>query len=467
MSVRTRFAPSPTGRLHLGNVRTAVFNWLFARHHGGELVLRIEDTDLERNVDGAEQGVIEDLRWLGIDWDEGPDVGGPCGPYRQSERGDIHAAYARQLWISGQAYPCFATEEGAMGQDRRYSGVYRDLDPSEAQRRVAEGEPHVFRLRTPLDGRVEVTDEIRGVITFPASDIDDFILVRSDGRPTYNFGVVVDDLLMGITHVIRGAGHLSNTPRQLLIWQAFEAAPPTFAHLPDVLSPDGGKLSKRSGAAAVADLREAGVLPEAVVNYLSLLGWSHPDEQEIFTPDELIRAVDLDRVGASDTAFDPDKMRWVAQQQMSRLDDAAFLDGALPVLATAGLETPASGWVAGALRSRLASFGEIRDHLAFLQISDVDRVARFRVGLEEEGEADDPHPLLLAADAAIRALEAWDPESVKGAIVRAGASAAKRGRGLYVPLRLAWTGEAHGPDLAALVASLGYDEAVRRLATLS
>lgn len=462
MNVRTRFAPSPTGRLHLGNVRTAIFNWLFARHHGGAFVLRIEDTDLERNVESAEAGLLEDLRWLGLDWDEGPEVGGPCGPYRQSERAEIHAAHARQLWIGGHVYPCFCGEE-ATGEDRRYPGTCRDLASEAAQARVEAGEPHVLRLRTPDDGEVEVLDEIRGPITFPANDIDDFVIVRSDGRATYNFGVVVDDLLMRISHVIRGAGHLSNTPKQLLLWRALEADPPTFAHLPDVLSPEGGKLSKRSGAAAVADLREAGALPSALINYLSLLGWSHPEEREVLQVDELVASVGLDRVGASDTAFDPEKMRWVGQQHMTALPEEEFLRGVRPRLAVAGVEGEAARWLADALRSRLATFGEIEDHLGFLRISDAEREARRAAGIRSEGIELDVGTLQSAACEALERVEDWNPDTVKPALLEAGRAVGARGRALFVPLRLALTGEAHGPDLATLAAALGRDETLRRL----
>ncbi len=466
MTVRTRFAPSPTGRLHLGNVRTAIFNWLFARHHGGAFVLRIEDTDVERNVPGAEAGVLEDLAWLGLEWDEGPDVGGAHGPYRQSERAELHRAHARQLWISGGAYPCFCGEEVSSGEDRRYSGACRSLEVDVARRRVEAGDAHVLRLRAPDAGEVRVRDEIRGDIIFPAKDIDDFVLVRSDGRTTYNFGVVVDDMLMRITHVIRGAGHLSNTPRQQLLWEAFDAAPPTFAHLPDVLSPGGGKLSKRSGAAAVADLRGEGALPGAIVNYLSLLGWSHPDEREILTVEELIAAVDLDRVGASDTAFDPEKMRWVGQQHMAALEDDVFRAGALPVLADAGLDGAAAVEVASALRGRIATFGELAEHLAYVRLSDGERLARFRAGIAAEDVADGAKEVIGWAASATPRLTSWTRSAVAALIREIGQSAGVGGRNLYIPLRLAWTGEVHGPDLATLVMSLGRDEALRRLETV-
>ncbi|MDT8368349.1 MAG: glutamate--tRNA ligase [Longimicrobiales bacterium] len=463
MTVRTRFAPSPTGRLHLGNVRTAIFNWLFARHHGGAFILRIEDTDLERNLPGAEAGLIEDLRWLGLEWEEGPDVGGPFGPYRQSERGEIHSAHARRLLDRGRAYPCFCTGEESMGEDRRYTGACRDLDRATTRARVDRGEPHLLRLMTPREGVIEVKDEVRGTITFPAKDIDDFVILRADGRATYNFGVVVDDMLMKISHVIRGAGHLSNTPKQVLIWGAFEAPLPCFAHLPDVLAPDGGKLSKRSGAAAVAELRAEGALPQAIVNYLSLLGWSHPEEREILSVDELADAVDLDRVGAADTAFDPEKMRWVGQQQMGALPDPVYFEKARHELQRMGMAGDLVDPLAELLRSRLATFGEIAGHLAFVKRSDEELRDALARGLADEKITADPGPLFAATASHLRDAPEWGPEAVRAAIGGAGHDLGIRGREVYIPLRLAWTGETHGPDLAVLVSALGRSEALRRL----
>ena len=289
--VRTRFAPSPTGELHAGNVRIAVLNWLVARHHHGDFILRIEDTDADRTVAEAEARIMEDLRWLGLDWDEGPDIGGPHAPYRQSERLDRYDQRARELLDAGAAYRCFCTPEAlqqareaarAAGRSPRYPGTCRALSEEEAARRAGT-EEHTLRLRTPDEGEVAVDDVIRGRVTFDASEIGDFVIRRSDGLPTYNFAVVVDDAAMAVSHVIRGAGHLSNTPHQLLVYRALGEPSPTFAHAPTVLGPEGGKLSKRTGARPLRTLREEGLHPDGVVNYLSLLGWSSPSEDEVLT----------------------------------------------------------------------------------------------------------------------------------------------------------------------------------------
>jgi glutamyl-tRNA synthetase len=471
MTVRTRFAPSPTGALHLGNVRAAVFNWLFARRHGGAFVLRLEDTDVERNVPGAEEALMGDLRWLGVEWDEGPDVGGPHGPYRQSERRAHHTAAARELVKRGVAYPCFCPEDAATGTApgdpgyRRYDGHCRSLAPVEAGRRVQGGEPHVIRLAAPVEGAVTAEDAVRGTVSVPAGDVDDFVLLRRDGRPTYNFAVVVDDAAMEITHVIRGAGHLSNTPRQGLIFDALGAERPVFAHLPQVLDPEGGKLSKRSGATSVADYRAAGHLPQALVNYLSLLGWSHPEEEEILETSDLVRAISLERIGASDTAYDPEKLRWVGQQHLARLSLDEVAAGVTPFLAAAG--PPISEWdddarrtAVAALRSRLGTFGEIREHLShFAPAGPTLEAAR------EEIAAEDGARRVVAALA--RRLSnpstEWSTGALKAAVRDVGREMGVRGPALYHPVRLALSGQRSGPDLGSILAVVGRDAAVRRL----
>ena len=376
MTVRTRFAPSPTGRLHLGNVRAAAFNWMFARRHGGAFILRIEDTDVERNVEGGEQGILEDLRWLGLDWDEGPGVDGPHAPYRQSERSAVYAAAVDALVASGDAYPCFCGEgdlESEIGKEgrevRHYFGRCRNLDPAERARRLAHGPPPVIRFAVPQGlTSVEVKDEVFGSISFPTSDIGDFVIRRSDGRVTYNFAVVVDDIDMEITHVIRGVGHLSNTPKQALLFDALERPRPVFAHLPTVLGADGHKLSKRDGAAAVAELRRLGYPADAVLNYLSLLGWSHPEGKEVLSRRELVEAVTLDRVGRSDTQMDPEKLLWISSQHLAWEDAdslaahvALFLDGE-----RFGQAREQWTQVVEALRTRLSTYGGINEHLPIL-----------------------------------------------------------------------------------------------------
>lgn len=459
MSVRTRFAPSPTGALHLGNVRAAVFNWLFARHHRGQFVLRLEDTDVVRNVDGAEQALIDDLRWLGLDWNEGPDVGGEYGPYRQSERSAIYQRAARQLLERATAYRCFCDEDddAASSSDpgdpgyRRYSGRCRTLSSEASQRQVDAGQPFVIRIATPTSGDVVVHDVVRGDIRAPADDVDDFVLLRRDGRPTYNFAVVVDDIEMKISHVIRGSGHLSNTPKQALLFDAFGAERPVFAHLPQVLDPSGGKLSKRAGATSVAEYRAQGHLPEAIVNYLSLLGWSHPEEREVLTRDELVASISLERLGASDTAFDPEKLRWVGQQHMSQLPIAEVEAGVLPELLKAG--PPFSNWQADTLReavevlrSRLGTFGEVHEHLHFFVLSAELQAAH----LPELRAQPTALPVLEGLQRRLQDVE-WNPAGLKEMLKDLGKAENVRGPGLYHPVRWAVTGRTDGPDLARIL----------------
>lgn len=470
--VRTRFAPSPTGSLHLGNVRIAVFNWLFARHHGGRFVLRIEDTDVERNVEAAEEGMLADLRWLGLEWDEGPDVGGPYGPYRQSERAESYHRATERLLERGRAYRCYCTEEelagmrvevSGGGEVLRYAGRCRALTDAERRTFEEEGRRHSVRFALPegLD-EVQVEDEIRGPISFPASDMDDFVILRSDGRPTYNFAVVVDDAAMEITHVIRGAGHLSNTPRQLLLFRALEGEPPRFAHLPTVLSPRGGKLSKREGAAAVAELRERGYLPEGVVNYLSLLGWSSPDGEEVLTPAELAERVSLDRVGAADTVYDPEKLRWMSGQHLARMDLETLVGAVEPFLdrERCPLEDERLAWAVDALRTRLSTLGEIDEHLHLVCPEPGPTLDAARRELREDP---DDRRLLEALRQRLEEAEPWDPEHVGEAVRATGKELGVRGADLFHPVRKALTGSESGPDLGKVLAALGRPEALSRL----
>ena len=319
--IRVRFAPSPTGQLHVGNARTALFNWLLARAEGGTFVLRIEDTDFERSTKDAERTAIDDLRWLGLTWDEGAEVGGPYGPYRQSERLHVYRAHAVELMSKGQAYHCFCSEEDLereryealrSGMPPKYGGRCRGLSKEDAHRRLQNGETAVLRFRVPEEPRdIGWEDVVRGPVSFRSDVIGDFVLLRSDGVPAYNFAVVIDDALMAITHVVRGEDHISNTPRQVLLYEAFGWRPPTFAHVSMVLGPDHSKLSKRHGATSVSEFRETGILPEALANYLALLGWSPGDNEELFPLDELARRFRLADVGKSAGVFDPDKLAWV------------------------------------------------------------------------------------------------------------------------------------------------------------
>ncbi len=471
MTVRTRFAPSPTGRLHLGNVRAAAFNWLLARQSGGAFLLRIEDTDVARNVAGGEAMIIEDLRWLGLDWEEGPDIGGPHGPYRQSERDVSYARAVERLAASGAAYACFCSEEDLedaseeFGEGRtalRYSGRCRALAPSERARRVAAGEPHVIRFAVPEGASVvEIEDEIFGDIAFPTNDIGDFVLRRSDGRVTYNFAVVVDDIEMEITHVVRGVGHLSNTPKQALLFDAFGLPRPVFGHLPTVLGPDGKKLSKRLGATAVAELRSQGYPPDAVLNYLSLLGWSHPEEKEVLTRAELIGAIGLKRVGKSDTQLDPEKLRWVAAQHLafeSLADLTAhvrpFIDLARFPGAVENLEA-----VVDTLRTRLSTYGDINAHLELLFPSSSE-VPEKRRAL---GADPDIRRVLEAVRTRLEGADLWEAVPLDLAVRAAGTDVGVKGAGLFHPVRVLLIGTEKGPDLGKVLAAIGRQEAIRRL----
>ncbi len=326
--IRVRFAPSPTGQLHVGNARTALFNWLFARHHGGAFVLRIEDTDVERSEARFETQLLEDLRWLGLEWDEGPDKPGAFRPYRQSERLELYRKYSTELIDAGHAYFCFCTPEEleadrqaalAAGRQPRYSGRCRKRLREEAARKVAEGVPAAIRLKI-LEGEFSWRDLVHGSTSFSSDVIGDPILVRSDGHPAYNYAVVIDDHLMEITHVIRGDDHISNTPRQLATYNALGWQPPEFAHLSTILGPDRTRLSKRHGATSLENFREMGILPEALRNYLALLGWSASDGvTEILSNQALIEQFSLDRITKSPAVFDQEKLNWLNRHYMAQL----------------------------------------------------------------------------------------------------------------------------------------------------
>lgn len=317
--IRVRFAPSPTGALHIGGARTALFNWLFARHHDGKFILRIEDTDQERSTLEANRAIFEGLEWLGLDWDEGPNIGGDYGPYYQTKRLEIHQKHARQLIDEGKAYYCFCTPEElekkrkeAAGRKEapRYDGKCRKLKETEIREKLESGMPRVIRFLLPPIGETEVGDLIRGKVLFKNELLDDFVILKSDGFPTYNFACVVDDHLMEITHVIRGDDHLSNTPRQILLYQAFAWELPKFAHLPMILGKDKARLSKRHGATSVIEYSKMGYLPEAMLNYIAKLGWGHGDE-EVFSRGELIEKFSLEGVSKNPAVFDTDKLNWL------------------------------------------------------------------------------------------------------------------------------------------------------------
>ena len=339
MRVRVRFAPSPTGFPHVGNIRTALFNWLFARHHGGTFILRIEDTDVERMVPGALEATLEGLRWLGLDWDEGPEVGGPHAPYIQSQRRQIYQDRARRLVDQGNAYYCSCSSQRleAMRREQMSKKLPPGYDRHCRELGLGPQEGAVVRFRTPLSGETSFNDVLRGEVVFQNQTLDDFVLLKSDGYPTYHLANVADDHLMGITHVLRADEWLSSTPRHLLLYQALGKTPPLFAHLPMILGPDRSKLSKRHGATSIGDFREQGYLPEAMLNFLALLGWSLDETAELFSQEELVKDFSLDRVGLNPAIFNREKLDWMNGVYIRKLapDDFArrilpFLEGGLP-----------------------------------------------------------------------------------------------------------------------------------------
>lgn len=470
MRMRLRFAPSPTGQLHVGNARTALFNWLLARGRAGTFVLRIEDTDTERSTAESEQGILDDLRWLGLGWDEGPDAGGPYGPYRQSERLPLYVSHAERLLASRRAYYCFCSPERldtdrkralAEGRPPRYPGICRTIPPEEARGRVTAGDPAVVRFRVPDHGQVSFDDLVRGRVTFGMDVIGDPVLVRSDGRPSYNFAVVVDDALMDITHVVRGEDHLSNTPRQVLLYQAFGYAPPRFAHLALVLGPDHTPLSKRHGATSVREFRERGYLPEALVNYLALIGWSPGGGDELLPIDELARRFSIEAVGHSAGVFDPEKLAWINRHYLKTADPARVARESLQYFQARGFvrdhTDDALAFVRDLLPMAVSSVDrleEIPDRLHFLFEFDP-RAALGRPDVREVLSEPGAHAVIAALAEALAGLPRLaDRERFRAAAARVRERSGQKGRALFHPIRVALTGEAGGPELDLAVPAI-------------
>ncbi len=468
---RVRFAPSPTGWLHVGGARTAYFNWLFARQHGGHFVLRIEDTDVARNDPASERGVLDDLHWLGLEWDEGPDTGGAHGPYRQSERLALYRQEAELLVSRGFAYPCFCTEAElerrreiarAAGRPPQYDGHCRRLSLAEREVLRREGRPESLRFAVePRDW--ELHDAVRGVVNFPAGMVGDFVLLRSSGLPTYNFACVVDDAAMAITHVIRAEEHLPNTARQLMLYAAMERSVPVFAHLALILNRDRTKMSKRSGEAAVAvgDWRRAGYVPEAMLSYLALLGFHTSDEREVLSREELLKEFTLERVGKSGSIFDAEKLRWMNAHYLHTANGAQlrawgedFLPAAARALPRERLET-----LLELVRGNVATLAELPAELApYLD----ERVAR---DAEADGVLASEAARTLCASLAndLAALADWSAEVFKSALQSAGKRLSVKGHELYQPVRAALTGRTHGPELPHVALVLGRERCVERL----
>ena len=467
--MRVRFAPSPTGQLHVGNARTALFNWLLAHGKDGTFLLRIEDTDAERSTRESEAGILEDLRWLGLEWDEGPDVGGVHGPYRQSERLHLYASYANELIAGGQAYYCFCSPaklederkgDLASGRPPKYRGTCRELPEDLVRTRMTAGERPVIRFKVPEGVEISFQDLVRGDVSFSSDLIGDPVLVRSDGRPAYNFAVVVDDALMEVTHVIRGEDHISNTPRQVLLYQALGFALPEFAHLSLVMGPDHTPLSKRHGATSVAEFRERGYLPEALLNYLALIGWSPGGGEEILPILELARRFALEDVGHSAGIFDQEKLGWMNRQYMKETSPARLAAESLRYFLKRGYVRQRSDagmeYLVSVLPMAVGSVDrleEIPERLQFLFAFDpAAAIAREDVGavIREPGARD----VIAALPSELAAGGALDRDAFRAAAARVRQLTGQKGRALFHPIRVALTGEVGGPELDLAVPAI-------------
>jgi glutamyl-tRNA synthetase len=459
--IRLRFAPSPTGQLHVGNARTALFNWLLATRTGGTFILRIEDTDFQRSTRESELAIVDDLRWMGLEWSEGVERGGEYGPYRQSERLHIYRAHAVELMSRRQAYQCFCSADQleadrqaalAAGQPPKYVGRCRDIGRDQARRRIENGETAVIRFRVPDAREVVFEDIVRGEVRFHTDVIGDPVLVRSDGIPAYNFAVVIDDALMAITHVIRGEDHISNTPRQILLYEAFGWTPPQFAHVSLVMGPDHSPLSKRHGATSVREFRERGYLPEALTNYLALIGWSPGEGQELLPLDELARRFDLADVGHSAGVFDVEKLAWVNRHYLKAADPQRLAQLAVPYLQNAGWLAEPSPVDLDYLASVLPIAAGAVDRL-----EQIPGRLRFLFDYSAEHALSDPaiRGEAAASAAVIAALTEelqqgepmLDKETFRATAARVRERTGQKGKALFHPIRLALTGEAEGMEL--------------------
>ena len=476
--VRVRFAPSPTGQLHVGSARTALYNWAFARRHSGSFILRIDDTDPERSTQENTERILEALRWLGLDWDEGPEVGGDHGPYFQTQRSAVYEEAFERLVASEKVYPCFCTVEEleAKRAERRESGSFvgydrtcRGLDADRARERVLSGEEHVWRLAVPEGrGDIRFTDAVRGDLSFPADSMDDMIIVRSDRSPTYNFATVVDDTHMEISHVIRGDDHLSNTPRQILVFEALDYTTPTFAHMSLTLGPDGKRLSKRHGATSVEAFREMGFLPDALVNYIALLGWSLDDKTTLMSRQTLVENFSLERISSNPGIFDQEKLEWMNGVYLREMSEEDFTQVVTDKLVEIGLvaegdlsERPAwYGELAPLLQERVKRLDELPGLTGFLFADEIEieEKARTKV-LEKEGAG----RAIDAARGVLEDLPAFEAAAIEDALRTLPEELHLKPRVVFQAIRVAVSGTTVTPPLFESLALLGRERTLVRL----
>ena len=475
--VRVRFAPSPTGYPHVGNIRTALFNWLFARHHGGKFIVRIEDTDVTRRVKGAVKAILDSLRWLGLDWDEGPEAGGEYGPYIQSERLDMYRETAERLIAQGDAYYCYCSperleamraEQVKRKQPPGYDRCCRNLSAEERAKKKAEGITPVVRFKVPLEGQTRFNDLIYGEVAFEHSTIDDFVLLKSDGYPTYHLANVVDDHAMEISHVIRAEEWLSSTPRHLLLYQALGLEPPQFIHHPMILGPDRSKLSKRHGAVSILEYREDGYLPEAMVNFLALLGWSLDDKTELISRKELIQNFSLERIGKTGAIFNREKLDWMNGVYIRKMTPDEFFEAAQPYLMMdeAAGKALISGeeYVKAALslvQERARTLAGVAELARFFFVDELGYEPELLIGGGMSRES--ATQALKEAQRRLRPLTGFDAASLEGVLRPLAVELGLKTGQLFGTLRVAVTGRTAAPPLFDTMAVLGKERCLKRI----
>ncbi|MGG0332834.1 glutamate--tRNA ligase [Priestia megaterium] len=479
--VRVRYAPSPTGHLHIGNARTALFNYLFARNQNGKFIIRIEDTDQKRNIEGGEESQLRYLKWLGIEWDESIDVGGEYGPYRQSERTEIYQKYTEELLEKGLAYHCYCTseelekereEQQANSQMPRYSGKCRNLTAEQRAELEAEGREPSIRFCVPSNKEIKWNDIVKDEVSFESEGIGDFVIVKKDGTPTYNYAVAIDDYLMKMTHVLRGDDHISNTPKQILVYEALGWTPPVFGHMTLIVNENRRKLSKRDESIIqfIEQYKELGYLPEALFNFITMLGWSPVGEEEIFSKEQFIEIFDPARLSKSPALFDTSKLRWMNNQYMKQLDLDEVVALSVPHLVKAGKveetrDAETEQWVRDlvALYQEQMSFGaEIVELTEMFFKKEIDYSEEAKAVLAEEQVPE----VLKAFAEEISSLEEFSADEIKAATKAVQKATGQKGKKLFMPIRVATTGETHGPELPKAISLLGKETVLARLESI-
>jgi nondiscriminating glutamyl-tRNA synthetase len=476
--VRVRYAPSPTGHLHIGNARTALFNYLFARNKGGKFIIRIEDTDKKRNIAGGEESQLKYLKWLGMDWDESVDVGGEYGPYRQSERNNIYQTYYNQLLENGHAYKCYCTEaelerereaQTEQGETPQYSGKCRHLTPEERAKLESEGREPSIRILVPEGKTYTFNDMVKGEVSFESVGMGDWVIVKKDGTPTYNFAVTVDDYLMKITHVLRGDDHISNTPKQLMVYEALGWAPPLFGHMTLIVNESRKKLSKRDESIIqfIEQYEELGYLPEALFNFITLLGWSPAGEEELYSKEEFIEIFDANRLSKSPALFDKQKLTWMNNQYMKKIDVDRLLELSLPHLIKAGRLTEnmtdeEHHWARGlvSLLQEKMSFGA-----EIVELSDMffKEEAEYEEDAKEVLSGEQVPEVLKAFLEQLNQIPSFKADDIKAAMKAVQKSTGHKGKNLFMPIRAAVSGQTHGPDLPQAIELLGKTKVEMRI----